>query len=286
MIRAVARASIFAILVLSFVARAEAQVDLGLPLEPKKAPIHGPGAALYAPDGPGPHPAVVLSHTCATLGRHVTEWAGRMVDAGYVALVVDHLRPRGVKFNCPDKNTISVTEYAQDATAGLKHLRALPFVDGRRVAHMGFSYGGMAGLRLASASFRQKHVGGEAFAAVIAFYPWCNKRTRMGGGDHQVNFYDDTDVPLLVLLGEADDDSPPDSCVEQAKKNAGKGLPVEWKLYPDATHGFDFSHLGAKPYRHQMGNRTVTFRYDPATVDKALQDSRAFLARHLGAAAR
>jgi dienelactone hydrolase len=102
----------------------------------------------------------------------------------------------------------------------------------------------------------------------------------VGGGDHQVNFYDDTDVPLLVLLGGADDESPPESCIQQARKNAAKGLPVSWKVYQDATHGFDFSHLGTRTLLERRGSRTVTFRYDAKAVEQALRDSREFLSLH------
>lgn len=272
----------FALFIVLVGSNAVAQVDLGLPKEPRKVVMHGSGAALYAPDGPGPHAAVVLSHTCATLGRHVSEWASRLREAGYVALVLDHLEPRKLKFNCPPHaNKVSVTTFAQDAVAGMKHLRTLPFVDGQRIAHMGFSYGAMAGLRVASSSFRRKHLGSERFAAVIAFYPWCNERTPLGG-DHQYNFYDDADLPLLLLLGADDDEARPATCIQQAKKNARKGLPVSWKVYPNTTHGFDLSHLGGKPLKRQMGNRMVTYRYNPKSVEEAWHDTREFLARHLG----
>jgi len=44
--------------------------------------------------------------------------------------------------------SVSVTKYVQDDVAGLRHLRALPVVDGKRIAQVGLSYGAMAGLRL------------------------------------------------------------------------------------------------------------------------------------------
>jgi dienelactone hydrolase len=261
---------------------AHAQVNLNFPKEPLTTVVHGPGMALYGPQGAGPFPAVVLSHTCATLGSHVTAWADRLVKMGHVALVLDHLTPRGVKFNCPYNNPISVTVFAQDAAAGLKHLRTLPFVDGNRVAHIGFSYGAMAGLRLASASFRKRSAIGERFAAVVSFYPWCNEVTPTGG-DHQVNYYGDIDVPLLMLLGAADDDSPPATCIAEGKKSVAKGQPVSWKLYPNATHGFDFAHLGKQPMKVQTGKRVATYRYNPEATTEAGRDLQNFLTRHMPA---
>lgn len=275
-----------AFLVLAATSNAIGQIDLGLPTVPKNTvdlPGSGlvKGAFLYAPEGPGPYPAIVLSHTCGGLRHHVFTWAARAIAAGYVALVIDHLGPRSLRNNCVPDIRVSVTEFAQDTVAGMKHLRTLPFVDGRKIALMGFSYGAMAALRAASASFRAKYLGGERFSAVVAMYPWCNEFAGRGG-DHQFNFYDDTDIPLLLILGQDDDDSPPDSCIRQARANAEKGLPVTWRLYPKTTHAFDLSQLGDKPYRFWQGNKTVTYRYNANTVDEAWRESLALFARHLG----
>jgi dienelactone hydrolase len=262
---------------------ADAQVNLALPTQAKSAVVLPGGGAvfgaqLYAPPGPGPHPALVLSHTCAPIHQNIYEWAARALAAGYVVLVVDHLGPRQRTNNCPPDNRVSVTEYAQDDAAAMKHLRTLPFVDGRHIGQMGWSYGAMAGLREASASFRSRYLGGERFTAIVAMYPWCNERAG-SGGDHQFNFYDDTDVPLFLALGADDDESSPKSCIEQARKNAAKGLPVTWKLYPATTHSFDDSLLGDRAVSFRRGNQTVTYRYNAATVADSWAESLAFFAR-------
>jgi dienelactone hydrolase len=176
-----------------------------------------------------------------------------------------------------------VTEYAQDDVAALRHLKTLPFVDANRVGHMGWSFGAMAGLRLASANFRRRYVGGERFGAIVAMYPWCNERAGPGG-DHQFNFYDDTDVPLFLALGADDDESSPKSCVEQARKNQAKGLPVEWKVYPKTTHAFDYSILGDRPLTFQRGGQTITYRYNAATVADVWATSLALYGRNLAGA--
>jgi dienelactone hydrolase len=261
-------------------------VDLGLPKE-VHAKVQPPGRGLfqgsylYAPPGAGPHPALVLSHTCAGVRNHLFEAADLALAAGFVVLTLDHLGPRGHRTTCPPTNPVSVTEYAQDAIAGLKHLKTLPFVDPRRIAHVGFSYGAMAGLRIASASFRKQSLGGEGFAAVVALYPWCNSRNA-GGADYLYNFFDDTDTPLLLLLGADDDDTPPATCVEQAEKNAKAGLPVDWKVYPGATHLFDDSLLKDAPFSFQRGGRTITYRYNAQATQESWQAAREFLLRRLG----
>lgn len=276
-----------AILALTCTAHCAAQVDLGFPKVPEhvvnvppKVPGRGAemGARLYAPEGPGPFPAVVLSHTSGPLQQHMFQWAQRLLSAGYAVLVVDHLGPRNRNSNLD--HGVSVTEYAQDDVAGMRHLRSLPFVDGKRIAQMGFSYGAMAGLREASAGFRAKNLDAERFAAIVSVYPWCNQQVGRTRQDHQFNFYGDTDVPLLVVLGADDDEADPRSCVEQAQANAAKGLPVEFTVLPGTTHAFDHTWM-QNPVVTQQAGHSVTYRYNPESVEATWRLTVAFLARHL-----
>jgi dienelactone hydrolase len=250
-----------------------AQVDLAFPNQPgREVKLPGPGilrgAQLYAPKGAGPYPAIVISHTCSGLQQHAFEWAQRFLSAGYAVLVVDHLGPRGLTSNCPPNNRVSVTQYAQDDVMAMKHLRALPFVDGKRIVQVGFAYGGMAGLRLASEKFRATYAGNERFAAVVSVYPWCNQQSGQGYLDHQWNFYDDTTTPLLVLLA-ADDNFNPRSCIEQAQQNAAMGMPVEYRVFLETTHAFDHSLWGDRPVEIQYEYRTVTYRYSKQAVEES-----------------
>ena len=236
------------------------------------------GSFLYAPPGPGPFPAVVLSHTCGGLRRHVFEWAERLVAAGYVALVIDHLGPRSLTNNCPPDNAVSANEFAEDAAAALEHLRGRSLVDPGRVAHMGFSYGAMAGVRLASRTFQRLWLGGRRFQAVIAFYPWCGE---YGPGPER-NLYPDIETPLLLILGADDDETPPGVCVEAASRIAERGRPIAWKVYPGTTHSFDSSIMGDRSFTRPLpGGRTTTYRYNRQSTEDAWRESREFLARHL-----
>jgi dienelactone hydrolase len=239
--------------------------------------------ALFKPEGAGPFPAIVLSHSCSGLSGNLYNWAERFTGAGYVVLVIDHLGPRGRKFNCPpNEHNVSVTEFATDAFEALRFLQSQSYVDPQRIAQAGFSYGAMAGLRIASAKFARQHFGeGRHFAAVVAFYPLCN---RPGSEDYQRNFYDDISTPLLLLLGREDDETLPASCVEQARKNAARGQPVEWKLYDNATHAFDAANLAGAHVTFQRAR--YTYRGDAQTTEQAWQEMKAFLDRHLAPAVK
>jgi len=281
-------AAYLAIFLLSFATAGAAQLNLGFPKEPEhivnipaKVPGRGAetGAKLYAPEGHGPFPAVVLSHPSGPLQQHMFQWAKRFLEAGYAVLVVDHLSPRNKKSN--SDHSVSVTEYAQDDIAAMLHLRSMRFVDGKRIIQMGFSYGAMAGLREASKSFRAKYLDGERFAAIISVYPWCNQKVGRTLQDHQWNFYDDTDVPLLLVLGAEDDEADPRSCIDKAKENSAKGLPVEFVVLPGTTHAFDHTWMH-NPVVTQQAGHSVTYRYNPESVEATWKLTLDFLARHVG----
>ena len=243
-------------------------------------------AALYKPEGAGPFPAVVLSHTCSGLSGNLYNWAERFTAAGYVALIIDHLGPRGRKFNCPPYDlNVSVTEFATDAFEALRFLQSQSYVDPRRVVQVGFSQGAMAGLRIASAKFARANFGeGRHFAAVVSLYPHCNGQVGSSNQDHMWNFYDDISTPLLLLLGEEDDEARPDSCIPQARKNVARGQPVAWKLYPKATHAFDIANLAGEPITFQRGR--FTYRGDAQITEQAWQEMKAFLERNFAAGAK
>jgi len=223
----------------------------------------------------------VLSHTCSGLSGNLYNWAERFTGAGYVALVIDHLGPRGRKFNCPPYDlNVSVTEFATDAFEALRFLQSQSYVDPRRVVQVGFSQGAMAGLRIASAKFARANFGeGRHFAAVVSLYPHCNGQVGPSNQDHMWNFYDDISTPLLLLLGEEDDEARPDSCIPQARKNAARGQPVSWKLYPNATHAFDMANFAGQYVTFQR--RRFTYRGDAQIAGQAWQDMKAFLDPHL-----
>ena len=244
------------------------------------SPLVFPGTGtLRQPSGAGPFPAVVLLHTCAGVAPHMYEWADRLRDAGYVALIVNSLSSRGVGYNC-DTIRVSVDDVAGDALAALTYLKGLGFVDPRRIGVMGFSFGGMAGLRLASAGYlrNRPEAADGAFKAIISVYPYCVRRDAGRAARLvQYNLYDDIAVPLLILIGGADDHTDPLECAAKAQALAARGQPVSHKVYPNATHGFDQTSSVGQRIRGYL------YLYDKPATDDAAEEMRRFFQRHLGA---
>ncbi|HTF10355.1 MAG TPA: alpha/beta hydrolase [Asanoa sp.] len=104
---------------------------------------------LYLPDGPGPHPVVLLVHggpIPEELGVSPRGWpvmrgyAALLVAAGVAAAVVDH---RLHVVDTPDGPTVDAVSAAADVAAAAATLRAHPDVDGDRVVYWVFSGGGL-----------------------------------------------------------------------------------------------------------------------------------------------
>lgn len=211
---------------------------------------------LDKPAGAGPFPAVVLLHGCAGLYDLHREWARALVAEGFVALRVDSFSPRGITEICTDIRR-PVPRKA-DTLGALAYLERQPWVDGERLAVMGWSHG--AGVALAldrdyalPARYRQR------LRAVVALYPWCpSGRARFV-------------APVLILIGAADDWTPAERCRDLAAGATAAGRPIALTVYPGATHSFDCATCDGRYWGHRLV-------HDPA----AAADARARVATFLG----
>lgn len=102
----------------------------------------------------------------------------------------------------------------------------------------------------------------------MAFYPAC------GSTDAS-----EITVPVVLLLGEADTWTPPDGCVQVGRAVRQAGIPVEWVVYPGATHGFDFGRGETDVSPINVGGYVL--RYDEQATNDAEKRIRGCLPRHL-----
>ncbi|MEN6319979.1 MAG: dienelactone hydrolase family protein [Syntrophaceae bacterium] len=227
---------------------------------------------LTKPQGDGPFPAVVLMHGCSGIAKYHDDWAERLASWGYVSLQVDSLGPRGEKNICDNLFRIPYNIRTQDAYDAKSYLSGLPFVDRNRIAVMGWSHGGITTLTSVSKSNYATFAAWvttnlespkqEApFRAAIAFYPFC------------IGQLDDSNAPLLILIGELDDWCPAALC--QMKMPSGKTAnEVILKIYPGAYHVFDWKGID----RVVLGHRML---YNPAALDDSIVQVKEFLAEQM-----
>ena len=122
---------------------------------------------------PGPMPAVALFHGCGGPGQNTARMAGLLASWGYVAVVVDSFSARGLKDVC-GRNWPTQSDAegrAHDIDAGLAWLGRQSFVDPRRLAFMGYSYGG--GVALLRALSTGPDGAAPPAKAAILVYPDC-----------------------------------------------------------------------------------------------------------------
>lgn len=194
---------------------------------------------MRSPSGDGPFPAVILMHGCSGLGgavgRGMARHADHLVDAGFVALILDSFTSRRINSTCTSSSKAAEsTLFRQyDAIHALRHVQGLPEVDPANVFLMGQSEGGgvaakLAAHHLSSIVKDDELVEASAqpwFAAIVAYYPWCPHVPKW------------LDTPLLVLSGEEDDWTPSLGCFWH--RTVVKGAPYDVKIYEDAHHSFD-----------------------------------------------
>lgn len=233
--------------------------------------------SLFKPDGPGPFPALVLLHQCGGLRNpngnwqnlSMLNWAKEAVGRGYVVLLLDSLGPRGVDTACfGPKGGVNFARGLKDALLAATHVRQFDFVDRKRVAFAGYSWGAgvalMAGSRRAAAALGMT----DRYDAVVSFYPPCYLVPANGSPPYTL-VLDQIDRPLLVLLAERDNETPPKECVSRLSPQKTAGAPIEWHTYPEATHCFDCENLNGRRKVDVRGN-TVEYLYDKsATADAA-----------------
>ena len=189
---------------------------------------------LALPSGvTGRVPAMVIAHGSGGIlpGRE-DAWARRLQALGIATFAVDSFGPRGIATTARDQSQLSTMANLADALAALRLLATHPRVDPARIGVIGFSRGGQVALYSALEPLRRAVVdeAGPRFAAHVALYPSCSIPYRAA----QV-----TGAPILMLLGAADDYTPPQPCRAYADWFRGRGAPVRAVEYAGAYHDFD-----------------------------------------------
>lgn len=204
---------------------------------PEDDPPTRASATLFLPkeaSASAPAPAVVLMHGAAGVleARELT-YARQFAARGVAALVLDVFAPRRDLATGFINRLLNITEamFLADAWSGLRYLAGRPEVDARRVALIGFSYGGMVATYAAYAQVAETFArNGERFTGHIAFYAPCI-----------AEFEDDraTGAPLLMLYGKRDAIIDPERCARVAAELEAGGAEVEIVAYENAVHQWD-----------------------------------------------
>ena len=215
-------------------------------------------ALLYLPRAASPShpvPAVVLLHgSVGDYRERARRYGPPLAALGVAVLVPETYAARADLGRTFIGRALNITEtmFDADAYAGLRTLAADPAIDRRRVALMGFSYGGMATeyAMTRTVADRLMPPDGPHFAAHIAYYAPCIAR------------FDDrrtTGAPLLMMYGGRDQLIHPKRCDAVADDLRAGGSAVTVTVFPDAVHGWDGEMAPRLIGRHLAG---CDFRVD------------------------
>lgn len=201
---------------------------------------------LRLPDtGQDRYPAIVIVHTIGGYLEANEGWhAEAFRRAGFATLTYSsdaavRLREAGT----PGSWAAAVAE----AYAAFRFLADHPRIDAKRIAIVGFSFGGEVAYLAAFERLRAALVPGEArFAAHVAYYP-----AGVFGAAAERGAY--TGAPILMLLGEKDDNLPVAKAQDYFAyaREAGFPPPVEVLIYPGAYHAWTVTTLGAPTFYPQ-----------------------------------
>lgn len=195
---------------------------------------------LLKPKGAGPFSAVVMLHGCSgmwtrsgKLKKRPAFWSKWFVRQGYLVLLADSFRPRGLGSICKIRNrpVKPDRERPYDIYGALRYLQSRPDVKPDRIALMGWSNGAMSMLWAIQDGARARPANlPYDFRAAIGFYPGCVKLAKTAYA---------TSIPVLLQLGGADDWTRPGPCLELVARANGRGANMRADVHPGAYHSFD-----------------------------------------------
>ena len=246
----------------------------------------GPGfnmeAEMFRPEGKGPFPAVIALHGCAGLynrdgalsARHV-DWGQRLKKSGFVVIMPDSYGSRGLGSQCKvrDRDVRPSRDRVADALAARDYLQSRSDIKADAVSLLGWSNGGSTVLYAVKEKPGSSVLRG--FARAVAFYPGCRVPAKDAKWQSR--------VPLLILIGSADDWTPAEPCEALAERAKGQGDDVQIVTYAGAYHDFDHPDLALHTRRglaYTSGGSGVAHTgSNPAAAADAAVRVPAFLAR-------
>ncbi|MDU8886927.1 dienelactone hydrolase family protein [Yeosuana sp. MJ-SS3] len=221
---------------------------------------------IYIPEGKGNFPVVIVFPGCSGVSlngpetdtgrpgdeadrlfrRHYSRMAVRLQEAGFLVLLVDYLTAEGVSNTCGwEIHPKRIGEYIYEAVSFAK---SIPNGNLTRIHVIGWSHGGEGVL----AWLNKLDIEPRDVKSAIAVYPGCSSNKPWK-----------TLLPVLMILGEADDIALPNICNSLVQSLQNK-TNVSVISYPNARHGFD---LTEGPKMLSVGNNLTIGRNQKAGDD-------------------
>jgi dienelactone hydrolase len=172
-------------------------------------------------------PAIVALHGCAgPWPKRDDHWARLLAAQGHAVLLPDSFGSRALPSQCKAvaHAASAYTTRRGDAIAAAIWLQRQPGTPPGGIDLLGWSDGATTVLTTAA------NPPPGLFRRAIAFYPACTRLARTPTWH--------AGIPLLILIGAADDWTPPAPCQALAARDPASQI----ELFPGAYHDFDVPH--------------------------------------------
>ena len=198
----------------------------------------------------GKRPGVIVVHAWTGLDAYTKRRTGQLAKLGYVAFAID-MYGKGVKAKDAEEAARLAGIYRADrslmrsrANAGLEVLKKHTLTDAKRIAAIGYCFGGGVALELARS--------GADIAGVVSFH----------GNLDTPNPEDAKNIKgkVLILHGAADPIVPTDQVI--AFQDGMRKANVDWQMviYGGAVHAFTNPESGDDPSRGAAYNEKADRR--------------------------
>jgi dienelactone hydrolase len=219
------------------------------------------GFLCYDESQPGPRPTVLINHAWGGCDDFVERKARRLAWQGYACFALDNFG-KGKRGTSNEECSALMMPFMKDRgmllkrlKAGLATAKAMPIVDARRIAVMGFCFGGLCSLDLARADADVR--------GVVSFHGMLKPS---GLTEPKIR------ARVLILHGYDDPMAPPEDVLAIAKELTTAG--VDWQLhaYGQTVHAFT---------NPAANSRAAGMQYDEAADRRSWHALEEFLAETL-----
>jgi dienelactone hydrolase len=219
------------------------------------------GFLCYDESQPGPRPAVLINHAWGGRDEFVERKARRLAWQGYACFALDNFG-KGKRGTTNEECSALITPFMKERAsllkrlnAGLSTARAMPIVDARRIATIGFCFGGLCALDLARSNADIR--GAVSFHGLLKPSGLTEPKVR---------------ARVLMLHGYDDPMAPPDDVLAVAKELTDAGADWQLHAYGQTVHAF------TNPVAN---NRAAGMQYDEAADRRSWHALEEFLAEVL-----
>jgi dienelactone hydrolase len=210
---------------------------------------------------PGPRPTVLITHAWGGRDDFVERKARRLAWQGYACIALDTYG-KGKRGTTPEECSVLMTPFMRDRRlllkrlqAGLAFARGLPIVDTRRIAVMGFCFGGLCALDLARSNADIR--GAVSFHGLLKPSGFTEPKIR---------------AKVLIMHGYEDPLAPPEEMLALASELNAAGADWQLHVYGQTAHAF------TNPVAQ---NRSGGMQYDEAADRRSWHALGEFLAETL-----